>query len=331
MSKTRTEYHVTNCNYTIDDVVIPTYGWISPWSSMKQPQYGGPVMVTVADDGFSKAQTTKSNHMAGWRSPLMGFYRLMLNQTASDDVDSVLQDALQCALSFCVTQNHLTTNASDISLDSTTIAVAAVNGGNMTWISPESGTPLVDSSPALSWKANVVNVDDMAYAMSNFTNGSVVWYSMFGLNFETLQMDTFYTTNDFPGLFANVSLSLTKAILDQSNETITGSEQALRTILVIRWEWLTLPVIVLCSAITFLIITIALTRRQRTQVWKSSTLPLLFHGLDHLDRHWAGLKRISDMEGEAANIKIRLGRVHNQSDEADHVWKLLQVRGSGRT
>ncbi len=63
------------------------------------------------------------------------------------------------------------------------------------------------------------------------------------------------------------------------------------------------------------------TRRHKIDVWKSSSLPLLFHGLSGEERRMIGtLNKLSEMEKEAMKMTVRLGK---RDDEG--AWTLLAL------
>ncbi|KAL4897004.1 hypothetical protein BDV59DRAFT_209444 [Aspergillus ambiguus] len=88
--------------------------------------------------------------------------------------------------------------------------------------------------------------------------------------------------------------SLSKVVRDRSNSTIDGVMYASETHISVDWKWLALPVTVMLLSIIFWACTVHVNRNYGSALWKTSSLPLLYHGLDDfLD---------SDVEGEKATI-----------------------------
>ena len=97
------------------------------------------------------------------------------------------------------------------------------------------------------------------------------------------------------------------------------------TIVQVRWEWLTLPCVLLAGTSVFLGVVIVGTRKKQLGIWKSNSLALLFHGLadsrgeatvnlDHVDRMKAAAEktwvRLVVNEGHGARFVERQGSPH---------------------
>ena len=75
----------------------------------------------------------------------------------------------------------------------------------------------------------------------------------------------------------------------------------------VRWQWLTLPLVLEVAGICFFLSVVWLSRKHRLPLWKSSTLATLYHGID-LRQHPEGvmMESIDDMECTAKETRIRL-------------------------
>lgn len=72
-----------------------------------------------------------------------------------------------------------------------------------------------------------------------------------------------------------------KSTLDESDATINSTISNAANIAAVKWQWITLPVTVVLLSVIFLVITILVSRRQKLlALWKSTVIPLLYHGLD---------------------------------------------------
>ncbi|KAK4984803.1 hypothetical protein LTR50_006373 [Elasticomyces elasticus] len=74
----------------------------------------------------------------------------------------------------------------------------------------------------------------------------------------------------------------------------------------VRWGWMAFPFALVLLSLAFLATTIVKSRHH--QPWKSSVLPLMFHGFDDDDRRNFGqVDTLTDMENEMRGRQVRLG------------------------
>ncbi|KAK3073299.1 hypothetical protein LTR53_005251 [Teratosphaeriaceae sp. CCFEE 6253] len=78
----------------------------------------------------------------------------------------------------------------------------------------------------------------------------------------------------------NVAASLTKLGWDMSTDTLTGNITTTEVYVLVRWEWLILPIVLEVAAVAFLLAAAILTGSRKVKLWKSSVLPYLYHGLE---------------------------------------------------
>ncbi|KAL9109478.1 MAG: hypothetical protein Q9227_005813 [Pyrenula ochraceoflavens] len=125
-------------------------------------------------------------------------------------------------------------------------------------------------------------------------------------------------------LFPRISKSLTKYV-----RSVTPSQQAYRSngypvnwtgvgtvngtthydevFVSVRWPWLTFPATLIALTVLFLALTIAGTARSDVAAWKSSPIPLLFHGLAPAEaKQFSTLKDVVKMETLARGMQVRL-------------------------
>ena len=78
----------------------------------------------------------------------------------------------------------------------------------------------------------------------------------------------------------------------------------------VKWPWLAYPAALLALTIVFLLATIVQSAcHSRNQIWKSSPLALLFHGLDNdLREKFHVVDRTEEMEQTAKGLSVKLGR-----------------------
>lgn len=114
-------------------------------------------------------------------------------------------------------------------------------------------------------------------------------------------------TTSLAEVTTNVAASLTKHALQRSNSTIVGSVSSPETYVSVDWRWFSPPAILLLSTIGPLISTVWVNNAGVLQLWKSSILPALYHGLETellLDSYDLGT--VSTMEGAAQGTDVKL-------------------------
>lgn len=111
----------------------------------------------------------------------------------------------------------------------------------------------------------------------------------------------------FEFVMNNTAQSLTQLALDRWGTTIWGRSTASNLVVVIiEWQWLTLPAVLELSGISFLILVALSSRRCGVDLWKGSSLALLYHGLDVVPRgNRAG--DVAKMEELSKKAVVRLG------------------------
>jgi len=107
----------------------------------------------------------------------------------------------------------------------------------------------------------------------------------------------------------NVAASLTKMGWNSVNATdIYGKLGTAPVSVRVRWPWLILPTVLTIMTVLFLVLTIHLTQRAQSPIWKSSTNAVLFHGLDA--DYDTNLQDVSEMNEQAADTMVRLAMLH---------------------
>ncbi|KAL6716055.1 hypothetical protein ACLMJK_007017 [Lecanora helva] len=122
------------------------------------------------------------------------------------------------------------------------------------------------------------------------------------------------TLERIDSIFRNISDSLSNHVRQNGNSNHSTPAQGIvshdATCLEVRWGWLALPAGIVLATIIFFAITLFVTRpnMEGANAWKSSPLPLLFHGLrpSHLERENSVLHDIKDMELAAKKMNVRL-------------------------
>lgn len=139
----------------------------------------------------------------------------------------------------------------------------------------------------------------------------------------TLSANTSLTLSDLsiamlPGrnvsaIMANVASSLTTVLRTGSNSTVAkGIVWQEQTVIHIQYEWLVLPIVLVLSSVVLL--ASAAMNRSRAPLWKSSSYPLLYHGIQNWNDSEAKaladghLESNREMEASAKTVDVQLCR-----------------------
>ncbi|RAH80824.1 hypothetical protein BO86DRAFT_432472 [Aspergillus japonicus CBS 114.51] len=110
-----------------------------------------------------------------------------------------------------------------------------------------------------------------------------------------------------------IAAALSKLACTYSNNSIYGVVTTQDSYVVVQWPWLALPFVLLVAGAALLIATALMTAHDGVSVWKSSVLPLLFHGLEpnlvtrDMVRDRGPCEVASEMEQVAGELNVRLG------------------------
>ncbi|OAT06352.1 hypothetical protein BDBG_02579 [Blastomyces gilchristii SLH14081] len=81
-------------------------------------------------------------------------------------------------------------------------------------------------------------------------------------------------------MMETIARSLTYSLLQPSSQTVTDLTGVAQPFILVRWAWITLPGLVVLTRILFLSLVMLCTKRHNNvEVWKPSSLALLYHGL----------------------------------------------------
>lgn len=93
-----------------------------------------------------------------------------------------------------------------------------------------------------------------------------------------------FRSGDISQTFQNMARSMTDQLRSSYNVTARGLSIDQVVFVQVRWEWLILPAVVQVSSVLFVFLIVVRSRRTRElQLWKSSTVTFLFHGVMHQD------------------------------------------------
>ncbi|KAN0108652.1 Protein of unknown function (DUF3176) domain containing protein [Hyaloscypha variabilis] len=128
---------------------------------------------------------------------------------------------------------------------------------------------------------------------------------------------TLYSTIDSVGALQNFTGDLSIALTNNlrtgtGSTTVEGTEYYLQTYLLVRWDWLIFPVVLIVAALILLIATIIQSKRRGTGVWKASSLASL-----------------SALGGEAKGLLGVMNKASALSEAAEGMMVGIEQRGTG--
>jgi hypothetical protein len=143
-------------------------------------------------------------------------------------------------------------------------------------------------------------------------NGPEENRQVMGIGFPTNGKTTIQAiqAHNFSYLMERMAASMTKAELDNSSTLVYGNMTSPVVHVEVAWQWFILPAALNALAIFLLLATAVLSHHRKTQLWKSSMLALLYHGLDNPEpAPNLTMANVSEMERWASATSARLGPV----------------------
>jgi hypothetical protein len=93
----------------------------------------------------------------------------------------------------------------------------------------------------------------------------------------------------------------------ESSANITGQGYDLKTHIVVRWGYITLPALLTLGALVFVLTTMSKSIKQGVPFWKSSGTATLLLNVEQEDRDGLATSRLlSDMEARAEEVHLKL-------------------------
>lgn len=104
-----------------------------------------------------------------------------------------------------------------------------------------------------------------------------------------------------------------------ATEHVEGGAYRQETYVHVQWAWMALPGLLVAASIVILLATMFKNESNGALPWKTSSLALLFHGLDGMGGGWAGLDERVQMQELARNTRVVLNRAPTGE------WKLMNL------
>ena len=104
------------------------------------------------------------------------------------------------------------------------------------------------------------------------------------------------TRRGLESTLADVATALTVMMANASADQILGEIGTSEAFVRVRWPWIAFPFVVAFLGLSFVLLTVVETKRQRVQIWKESGLPLIYHGPESIQKPGiTTLMRLSEM------------------------------------
>ncbi|KAI0965900.1 hypothetical protein F4678DRAFT_476309 [Xylaria arbuscula] len=243
--------------------------------------------------------------------------------------------ARQCTLSVCV--QTLKTTISDGVLDEKTVGIKTnstvldnsdLNDGydHNVYIAGEDGTQYQLGIEAMlgmrGWFSTLFTNGSASRSTSTYnrtiTDNSVVVNLTVGISsgetfFDSDIVTAFYWNyyeyaNGLDLLVNDTATSMTVAFRSFSGAVpVSGHAASTESYVQVRWAFAIVPIFVVVGAAVFLLAMIYQSRKSTTQVWKSSALAMLFHGLDdNAKNHFVRSRSLKEQNAQAFATKVQL-------------------------
>ena len=245
------------------------------------------------------------------------------NESALEDVTSA--DVWECSLSWCGKQY------SEINVVNSTLNTPPAIDVALQFLSPVPGRDgslsyyihlAILNGSSIGPLNFTLNLYDMlntgAYLQNLFTTSRLTQNGYFSRPDYVDISYALWKANNIPKTMSAIADSMTNHIRNGQNSTsVYGQAYQPETFILVHWPWLILPVVLISLALVLLSISIALNRQRHALLWKSSSLPFLFHGLDNTRVDGRKLDALVDMEHSAKQIRMKLRR--NSADRMQFV------------
>lgn len=108
-----------------------------------------------------------------------------------------------------------------------------------------------------------------------------------------------------------------------STEHALGKSWVMETQIHIRWVWITLPAFLVLLTITFLVMVVLQSKQRRLDLWKSSSLPLLY--LPEMDQNIQQDMRLLGDPVQVGSLSKKIRAMLLKDDSTSDTWQLHSV------
>lgn len=168
------------------------------------------------------------------------------------------------------------------------------------------------SIPVTFW--SLLNTTLTGYFVGNLTRTGSISHLQLGTtpSPESEVMQGMFETDNFPAMMDRVAASFTKQMNIYGGESLSGQSGHMETYFRINWRWIVLPLIVLVGGIVFLILAMVETKWRKVEVWKSSSLPLMYSASDCDLKRDNDPVKLTEMESLAEKTMVTLQRTSSE-------------------
>lgn len=282
-----------------------------------------------------------SNVYAGVKNPLAVFAHAQLDLPAKDKKMSLvlsqspalndlrLKNVTLCALSFCsrswtvsITNHTTSSNVTEENLGETYSSPPDPQGGSkLCWRvnSTGAGTVTFDSCDLFDIRSFIPYFSMLGSTSRSFRkreNDTTSTWNYSGIAFPN---ELGSSHSDISGLVMivktglelamhNAAFSFSKYGRESNGSPSMGVMITSKISVEVHWKWFILPVVLVLSGAVLLGSTAFVNRQKRVSIWKTSALPLLYHGLENsLIPSHGKLEDLSGMEDAAKAVSVSLG------------------------
>ncbi|KAJ5552318.1 hypothetical protein N7494_001696 [Penicillium frequentans] len=316
-----------------------------------------PEKVVWVGHSLPLVQTLSNKTIGGVENPLLVIAQAEFSLPASEMVESPgkqffpgtnlgLSNVTECVLSLC----SRTYNVS-VSSGQSSIRVEKEDFGNF-YFKPLNGTTCwkPSSSPYMNSTSEYalvdysyrVDTDNFAFCGAHASvyqdalpfPGEKAWTFSDTIPYWILETTENITSSEIKKVFesglettlSNIAAAVSKYARDMSGIIVSGQVTTSESYVSVHWPWLILPALLLLLGVVLLVSTGTLNRCRKTSLWKSSVLPLIYHGLekDSFDGE-NGYESMSKMESSASETRVKLGL----PDTENRLMLIEDERGPG--
>ena len=294
----------STCKIIISDVYAGLAFVSSSWeSNVTTPDYPGEESTVTADGTF-----------AGIKDPMFAFGSLWFGSDSS-----IIAAARECAIYVCVksynisvlnsqvSEEVVSTFSSPQSLTEWVLTTNGVGAGENLTMRPPSDTGT--SNDGVEYSIGYSTIYNIAMTLSLYFSGTVYLgtegYAPGISSSDTIQH--IYLSGKLSEIVDDVARSMSAFIQNNhATSAVTGFQSHVETYIEVRWLWLILPITTIFLAFLFLALTMYVSSRHTTNPWKSSILPVIFHGLHdtHTRPEIRTEKHLSGMQRVAKDVKV---------------------------
>lgn len=176
-----------------------------------------------------------------------------------------------------------------------TAPIISMMTGNATWYIDYYGEP--------EWFTNLSSVAYPGTAR-NITNLTI---EVSSTEYSSAVVQHILTERGLEKTLSDIADSLTALMQQDGDTVITGQAGQAEAYVYVRWPWMIYPIVVILLGLIFVLVVIVQTSRDDRRLWKSSSLALLYHGLNRLDEDTrARAVDLEAMEELAKRTRVRL-------------------------